>query len=75
MKILVTGSAGHLGEGPMRSLEVTGHEAIGAEIYLPRRSTNAFHTNTDNQQLYQAVAMRSASGIKPHFGDISRSTA
>jgi UDP-glucose 4-epimerase len=32
MKILVTGSAGHLGEALMRSLEATDHEATGVDI-------------------------------------------
>jgi UDP-glucose 4-epimerase len=32
MKILVTDSAGHLGEALMRSLEGTDHEAIGVDI-------------------------------------------
>jgi len=32
MKILVTGSAGHLGEALMRSLEHTDHQAIGLDI-------------------------------------------
>jgi UDP-glucose 4-epimerase len=32
MKILVTGSAGHLGEALMRSLEDTSHEATGLDI-------------------------------------------
>jgi nucleoside-diphosphate-sugar epimerase len=31
MKILVTGSAGHLGEALMRSLEATDHEALGLD--------------------------------------------
>ena len=32
MKVLVTGSAGHLGEGLMRTLPAAGHEAIGIDI-------------------------------------------
>jgi nucleoside-diphosphate-sugar epimerase len=32
MKILVTGSAGHLGEALMRSLEDSDHEATGLDI-------------------------------------------
>jgi UDP-glucose 4-epimerase len=32
MRILVTGSAGHLGEALMRTLESTGHEAVGFDI-------------------------------------------
>lgn len=32
MKILVTGSAGHLGEALMRSLRQTGNEAIGLDV-------------------------------------------
>ena len=38
MKILVTGSAGHLGEGLMRTLRDSGeHEPIGLDV-APRRS-------------------------------------
>ncbi|HSV52092.1 MAG TPA: NAD(P)-dependent oxidoreductase [Burkholderiaceae bacterium] len=33
MKILVTGSAGHLGEALVRSLENAGHEAIGLDVH------------------------------------------
>jgi UDP-glucose 4-epimerase len=32
MRVLVTGSAGHLGEALMRTLEHTGHEALGLDI-------------------------------------------
>jgi UDP-glucose 4-epimerase len=32
MKILVTGSAGHLGEALMRTLEGSGHDAMGADV-------------------------------------------
>ena len=32
MRILVTGSAGHLGEALMRTLPRSGHEAIGVDI-------------------------------------------
>ncbi len=32
MKILVTGSAGHLGEALMRTLKNTDHEAVGMDI-------------------------------------------
>jgi UDP-glucose 4-epimerase len=32
MRILVTGSAGHLGEALLRTLEHSGHEAVGADI-------------------------------------------
>jgi UDP-glucose 4-epimerase len=36
MKILVTGSAGHLGEALMRTLRAAGHEAIGLDLlYSP----------------------------------------
>jgi hypothetical protein len=36
MKILVTGSAGHLGEALVRSLEDSDHEAIGLDIKSSR---------------------------------------
>jgi UDP-glucose 4-epimerase len=39
MRILVTGSAGHLGEAIMRSCEGTDHEAIGMDIKTSRFTT------------------------------------
>ena len=41
MKILVTGSSGHLGEGLVRTLRETNHEVIGLDI-----KTSAFTTVT-----------------------------
>ncbi len=32
MKILVTGSSGHLGEALMRRLPASGHEAVGLDV-------------------------------------------
>jgi nucleoside-diphosphate-sugar epimerase len=39
MRILVTGSAGHLGEALMRTLRASGHEALGIDV-LPSPTTD-----------------------------------
>jgi len=46
MRVLVTGSAGHLGEALMRSLPAAGHEAIGLDL-LASPFTDAVGTITD----------------------------
>jgi hypothetical protein len=35
MKVLVTGSAGHLGEALVRTLQNTSHEVLGLDIIAP----------------------------------------
>jgi UDP-glucose 4-epimerase len=57
MKILVTGSAGHLGEALMRTLGDFDHDAVGLDI-LPSRFTHIVGSITD-----PALAKRSLNGI------------
>jgi UDP-glucose 4-epimerase len=57
MKILVTGSAGHLGEALMRTLRDTDHDAIGLDI-IPSPFTHIVGSITD-----PALAQRSVAGV------------
>jgi nucleoside-diphosphate-sugar epimerase len=43
MRILVTGSAGHLGEALMRTLRETGRDVIGVDIKTSARSSAPVH--------------------------------
>src|SRR5947208_15709916 len=42
MRILITGSAGHLGEALMRTMQNSGHQAIGLDIKTSPSTTSAF---------------------------------
>jgi UDP-glucose 4-epimerase len=76
MRVLVTGSSGHLGEGLMRVLASEGREAIGADL-LPGP-----HTHVVGDLADRAVARRALAGAggviltatlhKPHVGSHSR---
>ena len=55
MKVLVTGSAGHLGEALMRSLRASRHQAIGIDV-LPSPFTDATGSIVD--RAFVADAMR-----------------
>ena len=46
MTLLVTGSAGHLGEGLMRELRATGRDAVGVDI-KPSEFTDHVGSITD----------------------------
>jgi len=76
MKVLVTGSAGHLGEALMRSLREQGHEAIGLDV-LASPSTAGVGSITDrafvrrHMQGMQAV-LHAATLHKPHVATHSR---
>jgi UDP-glucose 4-epimerase len=76
MRILVTGSAGHLGEALMRTLQHTGHEAFGLDI---KRSpfTHRLGSVTDRncvKQCMQGVnaVLHTATLHKPHIATHSR---
>lgn len=76
MKILVTGSAGHLGEGLMRTLKNTSHEAIGVDI-VPSEFTNKVGSITDRDHVRRCVAgvdavVHAATLHKPHVITHSR---
>ena len=58
MKVLVTGSAGHLGEALMRTLREQGHDAIGLDV-LASDHTDAVGSITD-----RAFVRRHMSGVE-----------
>ncbi|MEI5679192.1 MULTISPECIES: NAD-dependent epimerase/dehydratase family protein [unclassified Mesorhizobium] len=76
MKVLVTGSAGHLGEALVRSLREQGHEAVGLDV-LASPSTTDVGSITDrsfvrrHMQGVQAV-LHAATLHKPHVTTHSR---
>ena len=55
MKILVTGSAGHLGEALMRSLQSTGDEPVGIDI-KPSEFTDLVGSIADRNFVHRAIA-------------------
>ncbi len=76
MKILVTGSSGHLGEALMRTLPGLGHEAIGIDI-VPSPFTTIVASIADRSAV--DAAMRGVEGVlhaatlhKPHVATHSR---
>jgi UDP-glucose 4-epimerase len=76
MKIVVTGSAGHLGEALMRGLEGSGHETIGLDI-LPSRFTTRVGSITDRALVRECLqgagaVLHTATLHKPHVGTHSR---
>lgn len=76
MKILVTGSAGHLGEALVRSLRAKGAETIGLDLNQSEY-TDIVGTLTDRALVREAVAgcfsiFHTATLHKPHVGTHSR---
>ena len=70
MRILVTGSAGYLGEALMRTLAGTGHDAIGVDI-LPSPFTHAVGSIVDRGFVGRCMAgvdavLHTATLHKPH---------
>jgi nucleoside-diphosphate-sugar epimerase len=70
MKILVTGSAGHLGEALVRTLQQTEHEVIGLDI-LPSAFTSRVGSIVDRHFVRQCmqgvnVVLHAATLHKPH---------
>lgn len=76
MKILVTGSAGHLGEALMRSLEGTSHEATGLDIKsspFTRREGSITNRSAVKQCLQGVdVVLHTATLHKPHIASHTR---
>ncbi|MEO7338771.1 MAG: hypothetical protein ABIV63_19540 [Caldimonas sp.] len=60
MKLLVTGSAGHLGGARMRSLPARGHDAIGVDI-RPSAFTQRIGSVAD--RAFVAECMRGIDGV------------
>lgn len=76
MKILVTGSAGHLGEALMRTLPGLGHEAVGIDI-IPSPFTQVVGSISDRATVDAVmggvdVVLNAATLHKPHVATHSR---
>jgi UDP-glucose 4-epimerase len=76
MKILVTGSAGHLGEALVRTLKRSGHEGIGLDV-KSSPYTDCVGSITNREFVRDCVAsvdaiIHTATLHKPHVGTHSR---
>src|SRR3954467_4718163 len=76
MRILVTGSSGHLGEALCRVLDADGIEIAGLDI-LPSPHTTIVGSVADRETVRQAVRgvdaiLHAATLHKPHVGSHSR---
>ena len=76
MKILVTGSSGHLGEALVRTLRDRGHEAVGLDV-LPGPFTDHVGSVADRDLVRQAMAgvravLHAATLHKPHVATHAR---
>jgi nucleoside-diphosphate-sugar epimerase len=76
MRVLVTGSAGHLGEALVRTLPDEGHEAIGLDI-LASPHTSVVGSIADRELVRRTVAgvdavINAATLHKPHVGSHQR---
>lgn len=76
MRLLVTGSAGHLGDGTVRTLRALGHETVGVDI-LASPSTDIVGSIADREIVREAIAgadavVHTATLHKPHVGSHSR---
>ena len=76
MQILVTGSAGHLGEALVRVLEREGHEVVGLDV-LPSPHTAVVGSVADRALVRDAVrgagaVIHAATLHKPHVGSHGR---
>jgi nucleoside-diphosphate-sugar epimerase len=76
MKVLVTGSAGHLGEALVRTLQDTSHEVVGLDI-VPSPSTSTVGSIADRGCVRQCLrgvdaVLHTATLHKPHVATHSR---
>ena len=76
MRILVTGSAGHLGEGLARVLGAEGHEIVGLDL-LPSPFTDVVGSVADRDCVQACVrgsdaVLHAATLHKPHVGTHGR---
>jgi UDP-glucose 4-epimerase len=76
MRILVTGSAGHLGEALMRTLEGSEHEALGLDIksspFTHRVGSIIEHSFVENCMQGVEAVLHTATLHKPHIAGHSR---
>ncbi len=76
MRILVTGSAGHLGEALLRTLEGSAHVGVGLDL-IPSPWTSVVGSITDPIVVARALegvdaVLHTATLHKPHVGTHSR---
>src|SRR5512146_887039 len=76
MKILVTGSSGHLGEGLVRVLRDGGHQVVGLDV-TPSDFTSRAGSITERETVRECMAgveavLHTATLHKPHVGTHSR---
>ncbi|SDK62832.1 Nucleoside-diphosphate-sugar epimerase [Catalinimonas alkaloidigena] len=76
MKILITGSAGHLGEALVRTLQRQGHEVVGTDV-LPSATTHRVGSITDRDHVRRCMqgveaVVHTATLHKPHVATHSR---
>jgi UDP-glucose 4-epimerase len=76
MRVLVTGSAGHLGEALMRTLPTAGHDAVGIDI-KPSRFTHHVGSIVDRDFVRRRVrgvgaVLHAATLHKPHVATHTR---
>ena len=76
MRVLVTGSSGHLGEGLMRTLPEAGHEGVGLDR-LPGAFTTVVGDIADREVVRRAISgvdavVHAATLHKPHVGSHTR---
>jgi nucleoside-diphosphate-sugar epimerase len=76
MRILVTGSSGHLGEGLVRVLRADGHDVVGLDV-APSPSTTVVGSVTDREGVRRALqdvdgVLHTATLHKPHVESHSR---
>ncbi len=76
VRVLVTGSSGHLGEALMRALPSAGHEVLGLDV-LPSPYTTIVGSIADRSCVQGAIAgvdavLHAATLHKPHVGSHTR---
>ena len=76
MRVIVTGSAGHLGEGLVRTLRERGDDALGVDV-LPSPFTDVVASITDRAAVRAALdgadaVLHAATLHKPHVGSHTR---
>jgi UDP-glucose 4-epimerase len=76
MRILVTGSSGHLGDGLMRVLRADGADTVGLDL-LPGAYTDIVGSIVDRALVHRSLAgidavLHTATLHKPHIGSHSR---
>src|SRR5580765_8211001 len=76
MKVLVTGSSGHLGEALVRTLRGAGHDALGLDV-LPSPFTSVVGSIADRAEVKRCMrgvdaVLHAATLHKPHVATHSR---